>query len=445
MESDGSARKLSVALRSSLLALLCGFPATLIALYLLVVSNSFSFGQKWGLGVLLLAIWIGAAARLCFEVRQAFEQLFGLLSSFREGDYTVRLVAADTKDAYAGCIDTINRLGQKLSSTRLQSAEAALFLEAVSEEVEAGTFLLEGDRIKWLNRAGASLLKGNPASLMGKTASESGLDVFLASVRNRENTKDIDAGSAIRWEVKEKVVYEKGSPHRLLIIADITESLRNEERSAWRRMVRVLSHEINNSLTPLKTLSSELAEAMECTPRPIYLDEDIKAGLRRIAARSDKLGRFISGYAKLMNLPPPTKRNILLSDLVVQVAALERRTKVRVTPGPTVHLLLDQVQIEQAFINLLKNAAEATLEASGSVVDVGWSVNSSSAIIFFRDEGSGISPNQNLFIPFYTTKPNGAGIGLVFCREIIEAHRGRLQLRNRRDGSGCEAVVELPL
>jgi signal transduction histidine kinase len=252
-----------------------------------------------------------------------------------------------------------------------------------------------------------------------------------------------------RWEVRRTTFRQDGRPHVLLVIADVTKSLREEELLAWQRLVRVLSHEINNSLAPIKSLAGTLqimvarqSEAGGGTA--VDVTDDMRHGLGIIESRADSLSRFMSSYARLARLPAPRRAPVALAPLVHRVAALERRLTVRVEAGEELTLVADSDQVEQALINLIRNAADASLETGGSV-RVSWRTEGGTACIEVRDEGKGLSGTTNLFVPFFTTKPEGTGIGLVLARQVAEGHGGSVTLENRDDGVGCVARLRLPL
>jgi signal transduction histidine kinase len=170
----------------------------------------------------------------------------------------------------------------------------------------------------------------------------------------------------------------------------------------------------------------------------------MRQGLAVIGDRSESLIRFMAAYAKLARLPPPRRTDLELSELIRRAVALETRLPVRLALGAPVELQGDPDQIEQALINLIRNAADAALETGGGV-EVAWRRVDEHVEVRIDDEGPGLANTENLFVPFYTTKPGGSGIGLALSRQIAEAHGGSLTLENRMAGTGCEALLRLPL
>ena len=232
--------------------------------------------------------------------------------------------------------------------------------------------------------------------------------------------------------------------HQLVVLADLSRALREEEREAWQRLIRVIGHELNNSLAPIRSIAGSLETLLGRAPRPADWEDDVKRGLAVIAARSEALNRFMDAYARLARLPRPILRPVDLGALVRRVAGLETRMSVAIAAGPELTVSADADQLEQLLINLVRNAVDAALETGGGV-RVGWGKNGAHCDLWVEDEGPGLSNTSNLFVPFFTTKPGGSGIGLVFSRQIAEAHGGTLTVANRRPGPGCEAHFRLPL
>jgi nitrogen fixation/metabolism regulation signal transduction histidine kinase len=239
---------------------------------------------------------------------------------------------------------------------------------------------------------------------------------------------------------------QEGRAHQLLVLADVSRPLRDEERQAWQRLIRVIGHEINNSLAPIKSIAGSLESMLSRNVLPEDWNDDMKRGLAVIATRSDALSRFTTSYAQLAKLPEPRHESIRVADLIQRAAGLETRLTVRVECGPDLVVRADPDQLEQLLINLVKNAVEAASETHGAV-RVGWSRTTAGTPfveIHVDDEGPGLSNTANLFVPFFTTKPAGSGIGLVLSRQIAEAHGGSLTLSNRQDTRGCRASLRLP-
>ncbi len=398
------------------------------------------------LTVFILALWWGFAAALKERVIRSLQILANLLGALREGDFSLRARRPRESDALAEVMHEVNALGEVLREQRLGAVEATALLHRVMEEVDVAIFAFDDQaRLQLVNRAGERLLApevDRPERLLGRTAADLGVADCLAGEMARTLERTFPGGPG-RWEVRRSTFREGGLPHRLLVISDLSQTLREEERQAWRRLLRVLGHELNNSLAPIRSMAGTLLHLLERQPPPADWREDMSQGLAVIGDRSESLIRFMAAYARLARLPPPRRSGIELSDLIRRAVALETRLPVRLLPGPRVDLEADRDQIEQALINLIQNAADAAL-ATGGGVSVAWRRDEAEVEVRIDDEGPGLANTENLFVPFYTTKPGGSGIGLALSRQIAEAHGGSLTLENRRGETGCEAVLRLP-
>jgi signal transduction histidine kinase len=294
-----------------------------------------------------------------------------------------------------------------------------------------------------VNRAGERLLGVPIERLLSRTADALGLAAFLTGDSPRVHDL-VFPGRSGRWEVRRTTFRQDGRPHTLVVMSDLSKTLREEELLAWQRLVRVLSHEINNSLTPIKSIAGSLLSLLDRSPRPPDADEDLRGGLGIIGTRSEALSRFMSAYALLARLPAPRPGPVDVGLWARRAAGLETRVPVRVSAGPPLTIQADGDQLDQLLINLVRNAADASIETGGGV-SVSWTRQNGHVDLEVVDDGPGLATTANLFVPFYTTKPSGSGIGLVLCRQIAEAHGGVLSLENRPDKHGCVARLKLPV
>ncbi len=425
------------------LVLAGALPALAISLFFLW-TTSFTPSLRWALTLAAIGAWIAAAAAVHRRVIYPLQTLANLLDALRQGDFSTRGRVDRSDDALGVVFQEINLLGDKLKEQRLNALEAGALLRAVMTEIDVAVLAFDGEeRLKLANRAGERLLALPGEKILGKTASELGLAACLEGDGVKTASLTLPGGGG-RWGVRTSVFWEQGLPRRLVVLTDLTQALRKEELQAWKRLVRVMGHELNNSLAPIKSIAGSLRSSLEQEALPEDWKTDAERGLAVIASRSEALARFMDAYARLAKLPAPKRRRMEVGPWVRRVVGLETRLPVTLNAGPELTLLGDPDQLDQLLINLVRNAVEASLETSGGV-EVAWNGTGSFIELAVRDQGPGIANPQNLFVPFFTTKPGGSGIGLVLCRQIAEAHGGTLALENRKPGPGCEARLRLPL
>jgi len=430
--------------RMLLWALAAGFPGVAVALYFLWTVPALGDSLRWTLGLVIVGVWWFCAVAIQQRVASPLRTLANLLEAMREGDYSIRGAHENGEDALGDVMLQVNAMGATLREQRLGAMEATTLLRKVMEEIDVAIFAFDGThRLRLVNRAGERLL-GQPAErMLTADAASLGLGEFLEgeATRTVQRTFAIGAG---RWSITRTPFREGGLPHQLVVVSDLTRALREEELKAWQGLVRVLGHEFNNSLAPIKSIAGSLETLVAKDPLPDDWRDDTRRGLSIIASRSSGLSRFLEAYTLLAKLPPPHLAPMSVGDWIRQTIVLEIRIQPTIEPGPELLIQGDRVQLEQVLINLLRNAADASLETAGTIT-VSWRKSGTHVEIVVADEGPGIANTANLFVPFFTTKPGGSGIGLVLSRQIVEAHGGSLELRNRSEGKGCEARLLLPV
>ena len=438
------APRLAFETRLTLLALAAGLPAVAATLGLLWFAG-YSAKVNWTIAVPVVGLWLLFALAARERVVRPLQTLSNLIAALQEGDYSIRARGGRPNDALDSVFREVNTLTAVLQEQRLSSVEANALLRAVMKEIDVAVFTFDDNEheLRLVNRAGEDLLKTPAAKLLGCHAAELGLDEYLAGQSTRVINRAFPGGSG-RWGVSVTSFREGGLPHRLLVIEDLTRALREEELQAWKRLVRVLGHELNNSLTPIRSIADSLTRLVSREPLASDWREDATRGLNVISGRAESLTRFLDSYARLAKLPPPALGAVEVAAWVRRVAGLETRLKVSVIEGPAFSFRADGDQLDQLLINLVRNAVDASLETGGNVA-VEWNLDGAQLLVKVRDDGHGIANPANLFVPFFTTKKGGSGIGLVLCRQIAEGHRGTLDLRNREDRTGGEAVLRIPV
>jgi signal transduction histidine kinase len=384
-----------------------------------------------------------------------------VVSSLREGDYSFRARGAGTQDAFGELAGEVNALADLLQKQRVRSLEATALLARILEVMHAPLFAFDRENLLQLvNNAGVKLLGTTHARAFGHTARELGLEELLGSA---DQSIHSFGAKSTRWLLRKAVFRQDGVPHTLLLLADVSLPLQEEEQAAWKRLIRVLGHELSNSLAPIKSIAGSLLARVDQMGRvgqvrrvaqgghggSIEDDEvtlrDFRRGLGVVESRADSLHRFVQSYRLLAQLPPPQLKPVAMGPLLERVVLLEQRLPILLDPGPAVTLDADPDQLEQMFINLLANAVDASLANGAEPVRASWRVEDSNLLVTIEDRGLGIANTENLFVPFYTTKPAGSGVGLALAQQIARAHGGEIRLLNREDGEGARATIRLPL
>jgi nitrogen fixation/metabolism regulation signal transduction histidine kinase len=428
-----------------LLAFLCGAPGLLIVLLMLFVGG---YSLKVYLTVLILggAAWLFFSLRLQARIIQPLQTASNMLAALREGDFSLKAHSADPDDPLGQLMLEINLLNDVLAEHRTDAMEAHALMDKVIQEIDAAVITFDPERrITLANRPALRLLCIARDEIRQHHAADFNLDKALESPANAtipHPNPDLPG----RFTVRKGHYFVAGRPHELLILIDVSRNLREEETLAWKRLIRVLGHELNNSMTPIRSLAESL-QKIAALPEPQQEDrDDLVEGLEIIRQRADGLNRFVSDYARLAKLPPPRHQAVPLRPLVRRIASLFEQPEVWIDPAnsPDITLQADPDQLEQALVNLVKNAVEAARLCDGAV-KVCWRVQGDVLQLHVEDTGPGIANPDNLFIPFFSTKKGGSGIGLTVSRQIIEGHDGSLDLTNRTDTTGACAAITLPL
>lgn len=415
-------------------------PAAILAAVLLWTSD-LPLPVRMALSLAAVAASLAFVLALRATVKRPLQTIANMAAALREGDFSARARGSSTTDTLGFTLFELNRLGTALQEQRLSALDASALARAVMRETDVAVFVFdEYDVLRLVNPAGERLM-GQPAE---RAIRQPAAALGIAQCLTAEPDSTLDASFASggsRWQLRRSAFRQGGRPHQLVVLADLSKALRDEERMAWQRLIRVLGHEINNSLAPIHSIATTLAQLVGTPKRDDEWEADLNSGLTVIAGRSASLARFMASYTLLARLPAPVRTVVDVGEWVRRVARMETRLCVEVVPGPDLTIEADADQLDQLLINITRNAADASLETSGGVT-VGWDVDTAHVDVWVRDEGLGLPETANLFVPFFTTKPGGSGIGLALSRQIAEAHGGTLTLVS---GIGCEARIRLPV
>ena len=435
--------QLSYENRVFLLALGAGAVPAIVAFILLRYAG-LPVPLQWAITAIILAAWFGFATAVRTTVVRPLRTLANLQAAVREGDFSIRARPTGVNDSLSDLIYEINELTATLQEQRLGAFEASALMRKVLSEIDVAFFAFDAsNRLRLINAAGERLMGKISERALGCTADQLGIADLLESEEPTTIERTFPGGSG-RWGIRRTSFRQGGVPHQLIVIADLSRALREEERQAWQRLIRVLGHELNNSLAPMKSISRSLMSLLARSPRPSDWEEDVGRGLQIIAERAESLERFVADYSRLTRLPKPTFQEIDLASLINRVVALDKRVPVSATPGPAVRVEADPDQLQQLLINLVCNAIDASI-GNGTEVELTWTADARCVRICILDQGPGIANSSNLFTPLFTTKAGGSGIGLALSRQIAEGHGGRVWLENRHDRAGAKAILELPL
>ena len=433
-----------MSLRGKLTLLLFGLVTLVAALSAAVAQILHNAWLAWVLVVAAAALpvfWL--AARVMRPIAQMLRALAGTVASYREGDFSLSLVA-DRDDELGELMTAHNDLSAALRTQRAHLVQRELLLDTVMQNSPVALVLVDAnERIGYANIAARHLLSEGrslnglrfgdalahaPAALRGAAAAQ-GDSLFSTEIDGVEET----------FHLSQRAFILQGQTFRLYLLKRLTRELSRQEVSTWKKLIRVLSHELNNSLGPLSSLAHSGAEIAR---RGDY--STLPTVFAAIAERAEHLHHFVSGYATFAKLPAPRPEHVEWAAFAADLARQQPFTMP--APLPASPGWFDRIQVEQALINLLKNAHEASETAahSGHVELLVTSVGSDQRIEV-RDRGSGMSQTvlSQALLPFYSTKRSGTGLGLALAREIAEAHGGRIQLVNR-EGGGLSVILDLP-
>lgn len=435
-------RRRSVLRRAWLYCLLLILPALLFA-GIFAEQKQIGLVSTIILAASILIYFALVAAALVESLIRPLQTLSNVVSSLREGDYSFRARSADARDALGELAGEINALADLLQMQRVHSLEATALLAQIFEVMNAPLFAFDRENLLQLvNTAGIKLLGLAHSRCLGRSARELGLEDLLSAP---DQSIRLFGSRPTRWLARKAAFRQDGAPHTLLLLADVSLPLQEEEQIAWKRLIRVLGHELSNSLAPIKSIAGSLLARVDSLSAAEPARADFRRGLGVVESRADSLHRFVQSYRLLAQLPPPRLRRVEFGPLIERVVLLEQRLPIDLAGGPTVSLDADPDQLEQMLINLLANAVDASVANGAEPVRAWWRLAGSNVEAIIEDRGKGIANSDNLFVPFYTTKPEGSGVGLALAQQIARAHGGQVLLQNREDGPGARATAQLPV
>jgi two-component system, NtrC family, nitrogen regulation sensor histidine kinase NtrY len=401
--------KLSHDARVLLFALAGGLPAVLACIILQLIAG-YPAREQWTVNLVVILCWLGFCFAARGRVAGPLRTLANLLEAMREGDYSIRGRVENPKEPLGEVMLQVNAMAATLRDQRLGALEATALLRKVMEEIDVAAFAFDPRQaLRLVNRAGERLLAQPAERLLARDATSLGLAEFLVGDPDQTLQRSFP-GATGRWGIRRSQFREGGVPHQLLVVTDLTRPLREEELQAWQRLVRVLGHELNNSLTPIKSIAQSLENLIKTEPRPDDWIDDMSRGLNVIAVRSESLSRFMSSYARLAKLPPPKFGPVEICALLRRVTRLETRMQIFIEECPPLTIQGDADQLEQVLINLIRNAVDAAQETGGGVF-VTNQRTPTTVEIKIRDEGPGLSNTANLFVPFLPPSEGALALG----------------------------------
>jgi nitrogen fixation/metabolism regulation signal transduction histidine kinase len=365
------------------------------------------------------------------------------VQGYRDHDFSLNL-AVDRRDELGELVALYNAVGDVLRDERSALVQREMLLETVFEATPTAIVLTDaGGRILFVNRAARELFAAR-GRYEGRLFADllagcpEGLQEALASGRDSLVSLSDPAEEEEVFHVARRAFELNGRRHDLTLVKRLTPELRRQEVDVWKRAIRTLSHEINNSLAPIASLARSVRLMVGV---PEHADR-LGAALDVVEERSTHLKEFLEGYARFARLPQPVRLPVVWEPFLAelrQVIPFELAGEPPGAPGR-----FDAGQMQQALINLLKNAHES----GGPAAEVRLAVEATGeGGVRFRvlDRGAGLSDEgmRKALLPFYTSKPGGSGLGLPLCREIVEAHGGRLRLERRKEG-GTAVVCWIP-
>ncbi len=371
-----------------------------------------------------------------------------VISSIREGDFTLRSRrVTEARGTIVELYDEINAIASLMEKSRFTGIETQKVIDKITANIDVATLIVSSDRVvAQANEAARRLISSInhwDVSPNQKTVDELHIP-FVLDQSAQDFARFSFVNESRRFEGRRGIFMLDGKRFDLILLTDITRAASEQERESWKRLLRVLGHELNNSLAPITSLAATLSKITKTTDIEAETKTDLLDGLATITSRSQNIVRFMGDYTRLAKLPAPEAAPCQLAPILQNVCQLFGENVAFAKDSATPTVFIDQAQLEQALINLLKNATEASSKKTGSVT---CSIEAIAGVALLRieDDGPGVANPDNLFVPFYTTKDKGSGIGLALSKQIVEAVGGTLTLANRQEQTGCRATIQLDI
>ncbi len=418
--------------------------ASLLPTLLLYIAAGISFGFTllgwFTVGLTLTIIYSCIVIALYRLVITPFYSLTSLTEALKMEDYSLRAKSPFEQGIVAKLFNELSSLSQNLQVSKTRYDQQMFLLYGLIEQLESPVLILDqNDQLQHANPAVSHLFSVPWQTLKQKPAQKLGLEK-----RDRfwhfDDNNPLNMGH--KWQIRQSEFKENNNNYQLLMLNNISQELQKNEQQAWQNIIRILNHEVRNSLTPISALSQNLLEMPDLSP------EQCQQAIKIIDSRSNNLLAFIDSYSDLAKLPEPTLREFDLTELLQGIASLVQKVSLNLVEPMIINA--DEGQLEQVLLNLIKNSKEAqrSTDKTAEEIEVQVVKTELQVIIKVIDQGCGIANSDNLFVPFYTTKETGSGIGLALSRQIINNHQGELTLANRTDLtnlSGAVATITMPM
>ncbi|CAM3699627.1 Sensor protein FixL [Vibrio aerogenes CECT 7868] len=422
------------------LLLMAALPPTLILLITLWFVGA--SGYLIALTALTLMLFTGYCALTArHQLDYHLTTILNLVESLNQQEFSLRGKLSGQNDTMDTLLAQINQLSETMQHQSLALNQHQYLINTILRNVDVAVLAVNASQqIAFANDGAAALYQMTPDQLQHQSAAALNL-LPLINGQNRQVTEWHFPAGQHRYQIIYDHYFELGQQHTLLFITDVSDMLRGETHKAWKNLLRVLSHEINNTLTPVASLSQTLRQLLPETKDDALREVD--HGLAMIEERAGNLKQFINSYRQLTQLPEPKLTQTRIDSLIRSVLPLFTDRPITLLTETPIEIQVDPAQLQQLLINTLKNADEAMADKQ-QPIEINWQQQPGSTTLIITDRGTGITNPDNLFVPFYSTKSGGSGIGLMLCRQIAQNHGGDYTLRDRRDSPGCMATLTLP-